>query len=80
MALCAQGTIVVYKDKVAVVAQSPDINAEVRLRYVGDRSPDSDYVRAVLLVKASDEEQRTAVHFLFRKVNARCFCDACERP
>eukprot|EP01047_Picozoa_sp_COSAG01_P087958 COSAG01_NODE_20469_length_945_cov_454.694836_4_plen_73_part_00 len=72
MALCAQGTIVVYKDKVAVVAQSPDNDAEVevRLRYVGDRSPDSDYVRAVLLVKASDEEQRTAVHFLFRKVNA----------
>eukprot|EP01047_Picozoa_sp_COSAG01_P087959 COSAG01_NODE_20469_length_945_cov_454.694836_5_plen_34_part_01 len=32
----AQGTIVVHKDKVAVVAQSPDNDAEVKLRYVGE--------------------------------------------
>eukprot|EP01047_Picozoa_sp_COSAG01_P087957 COSAG01_NODE_20469_length_945_cov_454.694836_3_plen_69_part_00 len=64
----AQGTIVVHKDKVAVVAQSPDNDAEVKLRYVGERSLAAGYVRAALLVEASDKKQRDAVTPLFPKV------------
>eukprot|EP01047_Picozoa_sp_COSAG01_P069757 COSAG01_NODE_10405_length_2174_cov_193.931084_2_plen_220_part_00 len=72
----AQETIVVHKDKVAVVTQSPDNDAEVMLRYVGKRSPSQNYVRAARLVKASDEEQRDAVTPLFPKVNSSFFFDS----
>eukprot|EP01047_Picozoa_sp_COSAG01_P050210 COSAG01_NODE_5050_length_4524_cov_189.554802_6_plen_67_part_00 len=63
-----QGAIVLYGQQVAIIHEGLDDDAEVKLRYVGKRSPGVGKVRAALLVEASDKKQRDAVTPLFPKV------------